>query len=357
MHIITADRLAGGMEIFMSRLVPGLHEAGVEQLVVTRRHPELATFLARAGVRTARLSLHKRDPLSWLALRWLAWRFRPDVIVSWLPHAARRVPKGPWLRVAQVGLYNSLRFFKTVDVMVVPAPDMARHFADLGFARDRIHILPHFTDHQALPPIDRASVDTPADAPVALVCGRLYHLKAFDTALRTVARLPGVYLWLVGEGEEEPRLRALAEGLDIADRVRFLGWRQDVAAVMAAADLMLMTSRKEPFGLVYLEAWYAGLPVVSTSSEGGLYLIRPGETGLLAPIDDDAALARECSRLFSDASLRARVIAGGRVRLETEFTREVTVSAYVKFFAEVVRQGSSHPGQGAGEVAGPLSPA
>ncbi|MEI8395731.1 MAG: glycosyltransferase [Rhodospirillaceae bacterium] len=337
MHIINADRLAGGMEIFLSRLAPGLKDAGLEQLVVTRRHPELANFLEAAGIRTARLSLHKRDPLSWLAVRWLAWRFKPDFIVSWLPHAARRVPNGPWLRVAQIGLYNSLRFYKRVDAMVVPAPDMAEHFAGLGFPAEHIHILPHFTDHVALPPIDRASVDTPANVPVLLACGRLYHLKAFEVAVEVAARLPDTWLWLVGEGEEEPKLRALVARLGITDRARFLGWRRDIPAVMAAADVMLMTSRREPFGLVFLEAWHAGLPVVATASEGARYLIRPGETGMLGPIDDVETLTRLTATVLTDPVTRARIIAGGRERLTTEFSREATVAAYLRFFEQARR--------------------
>ena len=332
MHVITADRLGGGMEVFLSRLATGLHRSGVEQLVVTRRGPELAEHLAAVGIRTARLSLHKRDPRSWLGLRWLAWSFRPQAIVSWLPHAARLVPSGPWLRVAQIGLYNSLRFYRRVDAMTVPSPDLARHFAELGFAAERIHVMPHFTDQPVMLPINRAEVGTPADAPVVVTCGRLYPLKACDISIRVIAGLPGVHLWLVGEGEEEGRLRALADDLGVAGRVHFLGWRQDVAAILAAADVMLFPSRQEVLGLVVLEAWCAGVPVVSASSEGARYLIRPFETGLIAPIDDVDALTRHTAAALSDPILRARIIAGGRARLEAEFTREATLDAYLRFF-------------------------
>lgn len=335
LHVIDADRVGGGMEVFLSRLAPALRTAGVEQLVVTKRGPELAARLEQAGIPTARLSLHKRDPLSWLGIRWLAHRFRPDIVLSWLPHAARRVPDGRWLRVAQIGLYNSLRFYRRVDAMVVPAPDMKRHFVALGFPADRICVLPHFTDHTPLPAIDRASVGTPAGVPVAVACGRLYPLKAFDNALEVAARIPDLHLWLVGDGEEEAALRALADRLGLGNRVRFLGWRNDIPAILAAADLMLFPSRQEAFGLVFLEAWHVGLPVVACASEGARYLIRPGETGMLAPIGDVDALTQATLSVLRDATLRESIVAGGRARLEKEFTQEATVAAYLDFFDKV----------------------
>lgn len=336
MHVIAGDRLAGGMEIFLGRLVPALHRAGVLQLVVTQRDPELAAHLTAAGIATARLPLGKRDLATWWGLRRLAWRFGPDVVVSWLPRAGQRVPAGPWRHVAQVGLYETHpRCFRTVDRMVVPTPDMARHYAERGFPAGRIAVLPHFTDQAALPPADRAALATPADAPVVLGWGRLAPIKGFDVAMRALAALPGVHLWLAGEGGEEPALHALAAGLGVADRVRFLGWRRDIPALLAAADAAVVPSRREPFGLVFLEAWQAGTPVVATASEGARHLLRHGESGMIAPVEDAAALAAHLSRVLGDPALRQRLAAGGRDRLRAAFTEAVTVQAYRDFFEQV----------------------
>ena len=100
--------------------------------------------------------------------------------------------------------------------------------------------------------------------------------------------------------------------LGIAERVRFLGWRDDVPALLAAADILVCPSRHEPLGNVVIEAWAAGVPVVATASDGPAGLIDDGESGLLVPLPGRpgggaAGLAAAIERLCRDPALRARL--------------------------------------------------
>jgi glycosyltransferase involved in cell wall biosynthesis len=336
-HLITENRVAGGMEAFFARLVPALHRAGLAQLAITREGPELAAQLGAAGVAVAQHSLRKRDLRSWWGVRRAVRRFAPDVVLSWLPRAAQRVPPGPWARVAQVGWFRGLDCYETAERMVVPSPAMARHFAGLGFTGE-ITVLPHFAHAERLPPAPADAFGTPPDAPVLLGLGRFDAIKGFDVAVRALAHVPHAFLWLAGEGPQEEELRRLAAAAGVADRLRFLGWRQDRSALLGRAAAVLVPSREEALSLVVLEAWAEGVPVVASATPGPAYLIADGASGLLVPIADDAAMAAAVNRVLADRALADRLAAGGRARLASGFTEEATVAAYLTYFERVARE-------------------
>ncbi len=336
-HLITADSIAGGMESFLARLAPALARAGLTQLVITRQGPELAEHLRRQGVAVAQHSLRKRDLRSWWGVRRTVTRFAPHIILSWLPRAAQRVPRGRWVHVAQVGWYRGLDCYESAERMVVPAPDMIRHFRAIGFGGE-ITVLPHFAPTERLPPVARDAFATPADASVVLGLGRFDPIKGFDLAVRALAGVPQAYLWLAGEGVQEVELRRLAAELGVAERMRFLGWRKDVSALLARAAALVVPSRQEALSLVVLEAWEAGVPVVSTATPGPSYLIGDSEGGLLVPVNDADAMAAALRRVLSEPDLARRLVAGGRQRLASGFTEAATVAGYMAYVERIARE-------------------
>ena len=130
--------------------------------------------------------------------------------------------------------------------------------------------------------------------------GRLHEVKAHDISLKALALIPQAYLWIAGTGPLEAELKALAQSLGVAQRVRFLGWRNDAAALYRTADACLFPSRFEPLGNVVIQCWANGLPVIAAASQGPSQLITPGQDGLLVPIDDAPALAT-AEQLLADA--------------------------------------------------------
>jgi glycosyltransferase involved in cell wall biosynthesis len=168
------------------------------------------------------------------------------------------------------------------------------------------------------------SLDQPApdgraadDQRYVLAIGRVVPKKGFDLLIRGFARIadrhPEVELRIGGTGSALPDLTALAEAIGLGERVRFLGRqdRGDVAALMAGADCVVMPSRLEPFGIVVLEGWRAGAPVVCTSRGGPPEFVKDGGTGLLVDPFDTDALANALDRLLGDAALRDTIGAAG----------------------------------------------
>ncbi len=333
---VMAGARHGGAEAFFTRLVPALARAGLDQHAAIRRNPARAAALRAAGVPVTELRFGGRlDLATGPRLRRLAAAFRPAIVLSWMNRASRAVPAGAYVHVGRLGGYYDLKYYRRCDWLVANTEDIADYVIDAGWPRDRVRCLPNFVADAASPPASRAELDTPEDAPLLLALGRLHRNKAFDVLIEALAALPGVWLWLAGAGPEESALRAAAARLGVAERLRFLGWREDAPALLAACDVFVCPSRHEPLGNVVIEAWAQRRPVVAAAAQGPRALIEDGETGLLAPVDDADALARAIRRLIDDPAFAAGLARAGRAAFEARFSEPVVIGRWLDFFAEV----------------------
>ncbi|HWI28271.1 MAG TPA: glycosyltransferase [Stellaceae bacterium] len=328
----------GGAEAFFVRLAIALERAGQEQRVLIRRDAERAAALLEGGVAPLQLPFGGRLDL---ATRWGFRRalrsYPPRVVLTWMNRATMLCPRGDFVHVARLGGYYDLKYYRRCHHLVANTRDIADYLVAGGWPRERVHYLPNFVSAAPAPPVERASLDTPEGVPLALALGRLHPNKAFDMLLSALALVPEVYLWLAGEGELRQTLALQARALGVASRVRFLGWRDDTAALLAACDFLVCPSRREPLGNVVIEAWAASRPVVAVASEGPRALIADDETGLLAPIDDARALAGAMRRVAADGALRERLSAAGRAAYDAEFSEARVVTLYRDFFEQVAR--------------------
>ncbi len=331
-----ASNKKGGAELFFSRLCRALATAGVQQQAVLRHGADCGVELRRAGIEVRELPfLVSGDPLTRWQLGRLAGRFTPDVVLSWMSRAAAACPRGRFVHVGRLGGYYDLKYFRHCDHLIGNTEDIVRYLVGHGWPADRAHYLPNFVDESPVEPVSRQSLDTPEDAPVILALGRLHSDKAFDVLLDALALLPGVYLWLAGEGPLRDQLRAQSDELGVASRVRFLGWRSDTGALLEAADSLVCPSRIEPLGNVVLEGWVHRRPVVAAASAGPKGLIEQGRSGLVVPLEDAPALAEAIRAVVEDRSLAASLAQGGYDRYRSCFSRGAVVARYLDFFEKV----------------------
>jgi glycosyltransferase involved in cell wall biosynthesis len=333
---LMAGQPHGGAEAFFERLAIALERAGETQRLVIRHDTARAARLRTAGCDVVeapfggRLDLRTRP-----ALRGALASFAPHVVLSWMSRAASACPSGDFTHVGLLGGYYDLKYYRSCHHLVANTRDIADYILRAGWPAERVHYLPNFAAHERVPPLPRAGLATPEDAALALALGRLHRNKGFDILLDAMAQVPRLHLWLAGEGEERAALEARAARLGIADRVAFLGWRDDVAALLGAADMLVSSSRHEPLGNVVIEAWAAGVPVIAAASAGPRALIRDGESGLLVPPENAEALAAALRRLAADRDLRARLAAAGRAAWAAEFAEPRVVALYRDFLATV----------------------
>ena len=186
----------------------------------------------------------------------------------------------------------------------------------------------------------RAALGIDAAAHVVATVGRLTAIKQHALFLETAAlvadRDPASLFLVVGDGELRGELERIARERGLADRVRFLGWRRDLATIYGATDVFLLTSRNEGTPVALVESLAAGVPGVSTDVGGVGDLIQSPEVGLLAPFGDARGLANHVVKLLADPALRRRMGEAGRRSVVARYGLERLVTDIAACYRELV---------------------
>jgi glycosyltransferase involved in cell wall biosynthesis len=204
-----------------------------------------------------------------------------------------------------------------------------------GIPRDRIRVIYCGVDWKYYTPAPQLR----APRPLFAYLGRLKRYKGVDIVIRAFAALadPDATLEIAGSGDFRPDLEALARSLDLGDRVRFLGFVDEVAklALLRRAWALALASPKEGWGITNLEAAACATPVVASDSPGIRESVRNGETGLLVPHGDVAAMAGAMGRIAADRALVDSFGQAGRRFAET-FTWDRAARETLAHLEEVV---------------------
>jgi len=366
----------GGIERYCADLAAAQAASGIATALLAHADPgtRRARTLQVNGVEVTLAACHGQfvyapvSPAFPRLLSRVVREFRPDVLHLHVPNtsafwallspAARRVPwvvhwhsdipgdsRKRRLRLAYQ-LYRPWEraLLGRARAVIATSQPYADASAALQPWRDKVRVIP-----LGIPP---ASTSAPAPAGESLwpaqglrllAVGRLSYYKGFDVLMRALVQVPQAQLLLIGSGECDTALRALARELAIEPRVRFAGHIDDavLASAYAQADVFCLPSidRAEAFGLVLLEAMRAGLPIIASNIRGSgvAYVVRDGETGLLVTPNDAATLGSAIHRFASDPNLRQRLGAAGRQRWQEEFTLQRSAQQVAELYQQVLR--------------------
>lgn len=330
----------GGAEAFFYRLIPALSQRGIEQLVVMRPHQKAVASLRDEGIEVETAPFKRAfDFRTPKMLRRCFEAFKPDVVMTWMSRASSLCPKPPKeaLFVSRLGGYYDLKYYQKADYLIGNTKDIQNYFIKESWPKEKTSYLPNFVDEpNASPALKRSTYETPEDAPLVLTLGRLHDDKAFDVLIKALAQVPKAYLWIGGVGPREDFLKNLTKQQGVENRVRFLGWQEDVSALYKVCDIYCCPSRIEPLGNVVIEGWAHQKPVVAARSSGPEGLIQDGKDGLLAPLEDTETLANHLNSLIQDQALRTSIAQKGRQTFEAYFTQEKVVDQYLSFFDTIL---------------------
>jgi glycosyltransferase involved in cell wall biosynthesis len=227
---------------------------------------------------------------------------------------------------------------------VAVTEDLRRRAQALS-GRDPV-VIPHGLKHRAAHGIDRATarlqLGLPADRPIVLFVGRLIPLKGIIYLIRAFSAVregfPDAMLVIVGEGEQRPDLEALAAGLGLGTSVIFAGGQphEDVIRLMRGADLFVLPSLIESFGIVLLEAMSCGLPIVASNVMGIPSIVTDAVNGFLVPPGDETALGTRIAELLADPQRRAVMAAANVLRAE-EYALPAIADRFIDVWNRVAR--------------------
>ncbi|MDJ0686218.1 MAG: glycosyltransferase [Alphaproteobacteria bacterium] len=334
---LMAGASQGGAERFFERLTLGLQEAGVDQHAAIRTNTRRTALLRQGGVPVTQCRFGgPLDIMTAIKLRSLVTRLEPNIALAWMNRAAAATPRGRHITIGRLGGYYNLKYYNNCHHLIGNTPDLRDHIVRNGWPADRAWYIPNFAEEAEAAPQPRAALNTPDAAPLLLCLGRLHQNKGFDVAIGALAQVPDAYLWIAGAGPEDATLKSLAQRTGVGDRVRFLGWRDDPEALLAAADVFLCSSRHEPLGNMVLEAWLHGVPVVACDSQGPGFLVDHGETGLLSPINDPVGLAASIQTVIDNPDLADRLAQAGAAEYRNKYSKAHVVDAYQTLFQTVL---------------------
>ena len=232
---------------------------------------------------------------------------------------------------------------RSAGAVAVSAALQADLSSVLRLPRDTIRVL-----HNGIRPVVgspdgvRRELGIGDEEPLIVAIGNLYPVKGHIVllqALRTLLDRPGLarcHVAIAGRGEENDTLRAYAAAQGFADRVHLLGYREDVADLLAAADVFALPSRSEGVPLALLEAMFAGKGIAASAVGGVPEVVTPEREALLVPPDDPASLASALARLLDDSALRCRLGHAARARADRAFTVETMVDGYLHLYTDAL---------------------
>jgi glycosyltransferase involved in cell wall biosynthesis len=227
---------------------------------------------------------------------------------------------------------------ETADRIVATSPQEQEHMRSLVSTKGKIDIIPCGTDIHRFGSLDKQAarnlLGIEPDALVVFYVGRFDERKGIETLVRAVgqSQLRGkknLKLIIGGgsrpgqsDGKERERIEGIVAQLGMTDITTFPGRLSDeiLPAYYTAADVCVVPSHYEPFGLVAIEAMACGTPVVASDVGGLQFTVLPEETGLLAPPKDDAAFAAAIDRILSNPEWRNQLGSGARARVESKFS-------------------------------------
>lgn len=337
----------GGIETFLENLATSLHDRYDVGVLVANHGLNAArsTYEVRGGVAVERLATPFRfasAPICPGMIRRLRYA-KVDIVHVHLPNpigvlayllsgqTAKLIVSYHSDTVRQRGLatlFEPLQqlFLRKASAIIVASPNYLTSSASLQGHKSRCHVIPYGIslstpeEHYE----EAVNIRRSFGSSVILAVGRLVYYKGFEYLVRAMQMVPReARLVIVGEGPDRSKLVALAERLDLGDRVVFCGSVQtSLQPYYRAADIFVLPSvaRSEAFGIVQIEAMAAGTPVINTQLDSGVPFVSVhGETGLTVPPGDPVALANAINRLLADSALRASLGRRGVNRAHSEF--------------------------------------
>jgi len=230
-------------------------------------------------------------------------------------------------------------FSRHTDGIFAVSEQLKRDLAErVGIPAGRLKVIYNGVDTSRFVPSNRSRVRAAwgivADELVVGSVGRLVQVKNYPLLLRAMSSLAAdrVTIVLVGAGPERATLETMARDLGIAERVRFLGHREDVAELLPAMDVFVLPSVSEGMSNTLLEAMAAGVAVVASNVGGNPEIVRDQLDGLLFESGDEAGLHDRLQKMLADPVLRARMGRAGRERMLREFSMEAMITRYEQFY-------------------------
>lgn len=346
--LIMTGKGAGGLQQAFFLYTIALLQAGHSVQAFVYRKSPFVNKLTELGLQPEIVSFHSWHrwrklsiPLMWWKLR----RFSPDVVVGFAQKGlkvARAAVGRKCPLVTHIGSLDPILLTKLAiaDGYIATSEQMSEVLVQVGVDQSQIRRLPNFLISPLQPPKQVAF-----GAPVYIgSMGRFVERKGFSTLLEAGRQLRAhglnIRIVLAGDGPDRQKLRDEAQALGIADIVDFPGWLDDKSKMelLLKTDIFVCPSNYEPFGIVLIEAAHAGLPVVTTDTNGARQIFQDEIDALFSPIGDAGAIAAQIERLIRNPALAQAIADRGSETFRQKFHVSEVGPQLAEILTDMIRQ-------------------
>ncbi len=336
-QVMLAKKFGGAERLFVDFCI-ALAESGENVQAICQQGSEAARLLQnRPGIRLESIRvLGSWDFLAKAKIRKLLVEHSSEVVQAHLARGALLAGKAcdalGLPLVVTTHNYIDLKYYRYVSKLVPPTHAQLDYYVSRGFPREKITLIRHFS------PLDISHRPLAGDREeLRLVSvGRLVEKKGFHVLLGAFAGLENSKLRLEigGSGPERQRLQGMINELGLQERVRLAGWIENVEDFLSRGDIFVLPSLDEPFGIVVLEAMAAGMPIVSTRSQGPREILSD-ETAWLCDIDDENSMRSALEQALSSRQERLRRGNNAQQVFKSNYSKEVIIPRFKSLYASL----------------------
>jgi glycosyltransferase involved in cell wall biosynthesis len=341
---IMFSRGGGGIEQAFVDYCEGLRSLGHQVVAITSPGAVVNAQLAALGIETHSIgNLGEWDPIATYRLRKRLLTLKIDCVIAHANRAyglSHRAIKGKVPLIGVVQNYNTRRY-NTADGVLTTTFDLINVLAAQGIARENIFHIPNMVRISELP--QHGARRTP---PVVGTMGRFVAKKGFDVyidALRIVKERGFAFKAVLGgTGAEETALRARAQAAGLSEHLSFLGWVDNKKSFYTGIDIFCLPSLHEPFGIVLLEAFTFGAPVIATNSEGPRDIITPNYDALIVEMGSAQQLAEAIIVLLREPETANKLAANAFAKAKMRYSLDVVCADIEKAVNTTVARFHGH---------------
>jgi glycosyltransferase involved in cell wall biosynthesis len=321
--VVVLVRTSSSLEISLQTSGVVLHSTGIAKLYSPGQIVPLANLMRRYDI----VHAHLFPAQLWTVLA--AARLKSRISVVTTEHNTWNGRRRWWLQPFDAWLYPHYQRIAcnsnaTAEELIRWCPGIAA----------KISVIPNGIPLEAFEMAEAVEMPLlPLGAPRLVFVGRFEPQKDHATILRALTAVPKAHLLFVGDGPLRGQLENMAGSLGVAERVTFLGRRNDVPGILKASDIYIHSTNSDGFGIAACEAMAAGLPIIASDVPGLAQVVEGA--GVLFPVGNEHALAREITALLSSTERRSQMSQSSRLRAR-EFSIDRTVDGCVELYRSVL---------------------
>ena len=336
-QVMLAKKFGGAERLFVDLCLSLLEFGQVVQAICLKNSKSAEILSQYPQIKLDTISvLGSWDPFAPIEIERLILQHESDIVQAHLARGAmlagKALKKVDLPLVVTTHNYINEKYYRYVTMLVPPTNDQYKYYLSRGIKAERLKLINHFSPLQAS---DESTLKNPEVLRIVAL-GRLVKKKGFHILLDAFARLQEktsrkCELFIGGSGPEEKALLSQIAVLEIGDKVKMAGWLDDVSGFLKAADLFVLPSLDEPFGIVVLEAMAYGLPIVTSDSQGPAEILDE-DCAWMSKAGDADSLASSMQHACDDYEQRKRK---GEIALEKfkqKYSKQVVIPEFINLY-------------------------